>query len=68
MALDHASEAQFGYAVFAKVAQGMDVVDKIAAVKTGNKGPHQNVPEKPIIIESMTRVLTEKAEEPAPKK
>ena len=67
-ALDHASDAQFGYAVFGKVVQGMDVIDKIAAVKTGNKGPHQNVPEKPIIIESMTRAVPEKAAEPAPKK
>lgn len=67
-ALDHVSEAQFGYAVFGKVVQGLDVVDKIAAVKTGNKGPHQNVPEKPIIIESMTRIVPEKApaEAPAP--
>jgi peptidyl-prolyl cis-trans isomerase A (cyclophilin A) len=65
-ALDHVSEAQFGYAVFGKVVQGLDVVDKIAAVKTGNKGPHQNVPEKPIIIESMTRIVPEKAPAEAP--
>ncbi len=65
--LDHVSDAQYGYAVFAKVVQGMDVVDKIAGVKTGNKGLHQNVPEKPIIIESMTRIAPEKQAEPAPK-
>ena len=65
--LDHASEAQYGYAVFAKVVQGMDVISKIAAVSTGNKGPHQNVPVKPIIIESMTRISAEKKAEPAPK-
>ena len=65
-ALDHVNEAQFGYAVFGKVSQGMDVVDKIAAVKTGNKGPHQNVPEKPVLIESMTRAVPEKAAAPAP--
>ena len=64
--LDHVSEAQFGYAVFGKVVQGMDVVDKIAAVTTGNKGQHQNVPVKPIIIESMTSVAAEKAAAPAP--
>jgi|WetSurMetagenome_2_1015567.scaffolds.fasta_scaffold07651_2 cyclophilin family peptidyl-prolyl cis-trans isomerase len=64
--LDHASEAQYGYAVFGKVVQGMDVVDKIAAVATGNKGPHQNVPVKPIIIESMTRAAQEKPAAPAP--
>ncbi len=67
-ALDHVSDAQFGYAVFGKVVQGMDVVDKIAGVATGNKGPHQNVPVKTIVIESMTRVEPEKAAAPAPKK
>mgnify|MGYP000980963433 FL=1 len=39
-----------GYAVFGKVTQGMDVVDKIKSVATGNKGPHQNVPVQPILI------------------
>jgi peptidyl-prolyl cis-trans isomerase A (cyclophilin A) len=39
-----------GYAVFGKVIAGMDVVDKIRAVPTGNKGMHQNVPLEPIII------------------
>jgi cyclophilin family peptidyl-prolyl cis-trans isomerase len=40
----------FGYAVFGKVTDGMDVVDKIAKVKTGFAGPHQNVPEEPVVI------------------
>jgi peptidyl-prolyl cis-trans isomerase A (cyclophilin A) len=39
-----------GYAVFGKVVSGMDVVDKIWAVPTGNKGPLQNVPVTPVII------------------
>ena len=39
-----------GYAVFGKVTQGMEVVDKIKAVPTGNKGPHQNVPLEPVLI------------------
>ena len=39
-----------GYAVFGKVVAGMDVVDKIKAVPTGNKGPHQNVPLEPVTI------------------
>ncbi len=43
-----------GYAVFGKVVAGMDVVDKIRAVPTGNKGPHQNVPVEPIIIKQAT--------------
>lgn len=41
-----------GYTVFGKVVDGMDVVNKIAAVPTGNKGGHQNVPLQPVIIES----------------
>ena len=43
----------FGYAVFGKVTDGMDVVDKIATVKTGFAGPHQNVPEEPIVIKKV---------------
>jgi peptidyl-prolyl cis-trans isomerase A (cyclophilin A) len=39
-----------GYAVFGKVTEGMDVVDKVKLVATGNKGPHQNVPVQPILI------------------
>ncbi len=53
--LNH-SGRDFGYAVFAKVVRGMDVVDQIAQVKTANKGGHQNVPTDPILINSMTRV------------
>ena len=40
----------FGYAVFGKVVDGMNVVDQIAKVKTGFSGPHQNVPEEAIVI------------------
>ena len=47
--LDH-GDRDFGYAVFAKVTDGMDVVDKIAAVPTGNKGGHQDVPEEAVTI------------------
>jgi peptidyl-prolyl cis-trans isomerase A (cyclophilin A) len=43
-----------GYAVFAKVVEGMAVVDKIRAVATGNKGPHGNVPTEPVIIRKAT--------------
>ncbi len=39
-----------GYAVFGKVVSGMDVVDRIRAVKTGNKGPFQDVPLEPVLI------------------
>ncbi len=40
----------FGYAVFGRVASGMDVVDAIAGVPTGNSGGHQDVPDEPVII------------------
>ncbi len=43
-----------GYAVFGKVVAGMDVVDKIRTLPTGNKGPYQNVPIEPITIKSAT--------------
>jgi cyclophilin family peptidyl-prolyl cis-trans isomerase len=47
--LDHGGR-DYGYAVFARVTGGMDVVDKIAAVATGNKGGHQDVPLEPVSI------------------
>ena len=47
--LDH-SGRDYGYAVFARVTDGMDVVDKIAAVPTGNSGGHQDVPTEPVTI------------------
>jgi len=40
----------YGYAVFGKVVQGMDTVDKIKVVATGNKGMHQNVPTQNVTI------------------
>ena len=45
-----------GYAVFGKVVSGTEVVDKIKAVPTGNKGPFQNVPTTPVVITSATLV------------
>ena len=41
----------YGYAVFGKVIDGMDVVDKIKAVKTSRKGYHEDVPVEDVIIE-----------------
>jgi len=54
--LDHTGKnpAGWGYAVFAKVVEGMDVVDKIAAVKTGNRGPFADVPETAVEIKKAT--------------
>jgi peptidyl-prolyl cis-trans isomerase B (cyclophilin B) len=43
----------WGYAVFGKVTEGNDVLDKICAVATTNRGGHQDVPEDDIIIESV---------------
>lgn len=41
----------WGYAVFGKVVEGTEVVDKIKSVKTGNKGFHQDVPAEDVVIE-----------------
>jgi peptidyl-prolyl cis-trans isomerase B (cyclophilin B) len=46
-----ASASGWGYCVFARVVDGMDVVDKIRAVKTGSSGFHQDVPVEDVIIE-----------------
>jgi len=56
--LDHRDETApgFGYAVFGKVVNGIDVVKKIAAVPTANKGGLQNVPVTAIVIESVRMV------------
>jgi cyclophilin family peptidyl-prolyl cis-trans isomerase len=44
-----------GYAVFGCVVEGMNVVDKIAAVKTGRRGGHDDVPVDPIVVTAVTR-------------
>ena len=41
----------WGYCVFGKVVEGMDVVDKIKGVKTGSKGFHQDVPAEDVVIQ-----------------
>jgi len=51
--LNHGSR-NFGYAVFGKVNAGMDVVDTIAAVATGNQGGHQDVPVDAVTILEIT--------------
>ncbi len=47
------STSSDGYAVFGKVIEGMEIVDKIKAVPTGSKGGHQNVPNDDITIKSV---------------
>ncbi len=56
--LNHTDETPrgFGYAVFGKVVEGMDIVQKIEKVATGNRGMHENVPTEPVIIKSATVV------------
>jgi peptidyl-prolyl cis-trans isomerase A (cyclophilin A) len=51
--LDYPSFDGWGYAVFGKVTQGFEVMQKIAKVPTGIVGGHQNVPQQPVIIESV---------------
>jgi cyclophilin family peptidyl-prolyl cis-trans isomerase len=51
--LNHGSR-DFGYAVFGRVADGMDVVDAIAAVETGNRSGHQDVPIEAVTIVEVT--------------
>ena len=54
--LDAPNPDGHGYTVFGKVVSGKEVVDKIRAVQTGNKGRMQNVPLEPIVIQSATVV------------
>jgi cyclophilin family peptidyl-prolyl cis-trans isomerase len=53
--LDH-SRGNFGYAVFGKVTEGMDVIDKIAAVKTGRKRGFEDVPLDAVVMTSVRRI------------
>jgi len=53
--LDYQGPAQPGYTVFGKVIDGMDTVDKIAAVKTTTRGPYPNTPVEPVMITSAQR-------------
>jgi cyclophilin family peptidyl-prolyl cis-trans isomerase len=56
-----------GYCVFGKVVKGMDVVNRIAKVRTGpGPAPHRDVPVKPVIIESV--MLLPPAQQPAARK
>lgn len=57
--LDYPSRDGWGYAVFGKVTEGMDVVDKIAGQPTTSKGFHQDVPRTPVVIQNV-KILSEK--------
>ena len=56
--LDHKGKTPdlFGYAVFGQVIEGMEVVDQIRQVKTGNKGGHGDVPLEPVFIKSIKTI------------
>jgi len=56
--LNHTAPTQqgWGYTVFGKVVSGMETIDKIRAVPTGNKGMFQNVPLTPVVIQSATLI------------
>ena len=54
--LDHSGldPSEYGYTVFGRVTEGMNTVDRIAAVNTRSQGPHGDVPVDPVIIDSVT--------------
>jgi peptidyl-prolyl cis-trans isomerase A (cyclophilin A) len=53
--LDH-QRGNFGYAVFARVTEGMDVIDKIAAVKTGKRRGFDDVPAEAVVMTSVRKI------------
>jgi peptidyl-prolyl cis-trans isomerase A (cyclophilin A) len=53
--LDH-SKGQFGYAVFGRIVDGLDVIDKIAAVRTGTRQQYQDAPLEDVTVVSARRI------------
>jgi peptidyl-prolyl cis-trans isomerase A (cyclophilin A) len=62
--LNHPRPDGHGYAVFGKVVKGMETVNKVARMATETRSQHQNVPVKPVIIES-ARIVGAPAEKPS---
>ena len=54
--LNYSNESNYGYCVFGEVVQGMDVVDSIAKVKTGQRKGHADVPVEDVVIHSIREV------------
>lgn len=54
--LNYAGEHQYGYCVFGEVTEGMDIVDTIAKLKTGQKNGHSDVPTETVTIHSIEEV------------
>ena len=57
--LNHQGQANFGYCVFGKVVEGLDVVRQIEAVATGRSGMHDDVPVMPVVIQSAKELAAE---------
>jgi cyclophilin family peptidyl-prolyl cis-trans isomerase len=53
--LDHRGASNYGYAVFGRVTEGMEVIDRIAAVKTGRRQGHDDVPVEDVVITTARR-------------
>lgn len=58
--LDYPRPDGYGYTVFGKVTEGLDVIQKIAKVATGNRSMYQNVPLSPVVIQSV-KLVNDKA-------
>ncbi len=54
--LDHKGRKSFGYCVFGKVIEGMDVLDKIAKVRTTRKKYYRDVPQKTVLIKEIVKI------------
>jgi cyclophilin family peptidyl-prolyl cis-trans isomerase len=54
--LDHQGPANYGYAVFGRVTEGLDTIDRIAKERTGRTKGHDDVPATPVVINSAKRV------------
>jgi len=54
--LDHQGPGNFGYAVFGRVVEGLDTIDRIAKERTGRNKGHDDVPVTPVVINSAKRV------------
>jgi peptidyl-prolyl cis-trans isomerase A (cyclophilin A) len=65
--LDH-SKGNFGYAVFGRITEGMDVIDKIAAVETGRRRGHEDVPLEAVVMTSARRTAKSAAKPTAKSK
>ena len=66
--LNYVDDMRPGYAVFGRVTEGMDTVNKIRSVPTTKMGPHENVPSTPVVIEKAECMGGASAAAPAPAK